>query len=233
MLPEASTTPAFHLPDGARAPMPEEIDEEGFGYFRNVWYISPGQPRDEARALLRWERSVVAAIDGLADSAEAFDELAHVVEEFNTDSDHRRVEESEYPDLTEHERDVLEACLDTGDELLDGLELGVAALVFALAASGFHAAASCRGHASSTAWSDRPTVFFAGEREHIGQLEAAVLASGSRLEDGSVNGNGLVVIRAPSLTAAMNLADAILELGLTPPANTHEANVPPRLDELL
>lgn len=216
VIPHVPTEPAFNLPEGVGLPAPDDVDEEGYGVFRNVWYIAPGYPRDDARARLRWERSAVGVVDGLATTAEGFDALARVVEDFHTDGDHRSVESSEYPDLTDHERNAIEDCLEGGEELLDGLDLGVSALVWALSAAGFLPAASCRGHVGATQWSDRPAVLFAGTRDRVALLEHVIITTGCRLDDGSGNGDGLVAVHAPSVTATMDLAEALIDLDLPP-----------------
>jgi hypothetical protein len=215
VIPHLATEAAFNLPDDAHAPDPEDISEEGYGAFRGTWNIGTGWPREDAAKLLDWERRAVAWVDRHAASAEIFDELAAAVEAFSTDDD--LTVDKEFPELADGLRSELQQLLDDADELLDGIDLGVAGLVAALSASGFFPAASCRGHVGARPWSDRPAVFFGATRDHVALLEAAVLASGSRLDDGSGNGNGLVVIHAPSVVAAMDLAEAILALELKPP----------------
>ena len=212
MIPQITIDQGFELPDDAHLPAPEEIDEEGYGYFRGVWVIGRVS-RDEAREVLSWEQDVVAAIDGLANSVERFDELAHIVEDFEPDDDNP-LDAKEFRELSDHERLLLRRCLDSGEELMTGVDLGVAGLALTLAATGFMPVASCRGHAAPHAWSTLPTVFFAGDHDRIALLEDVVIRSGCHLSDGSGNGAGLVVVQAPSVLATMELADAILNLDL-------------------
>lgn len=214
VIPHVPTEPGFHLPDGARLPDPEDVDEEGYGFFRGVWVI--GQvPRDEASSLLEWEGDVVRAIDQLADSSQTFDGLARVIEAFWTFGGYV-IEPDEFPELTDHDRDVLQGCLDARDDWLDGIELGMAGLALVLAASGFMPVCSCRGHVGPNAWATQPSMFFAGDRNRIALLQTAVIQTGCQLGNGSGNGVGLVVVHAPSVAATMDLADAILKLDLPP-----------------
>jgi hypothetical protein len=57
-------------------------------------------------------------------------------------------------------------------------------------------------------------VFFAGTRGRLAKLESGVLLCGGRVDDGSANGPGLVVLTVPSVLVAMSLAEWILDLGL-------------------
>jgi hypothetical protein len=218
VIPQAPRRSYFNLPDAARMPLPGEMDGDGLGLFQGVWLVDPG-PIGEARDLIAWERSVVATIDGLADSPEGFDALAHVIEDFQTDGDDR-IGADEYPQLTGRQRDLLRGCLDSGVQLLDGLDLGVAGLVVALASTGFVPAASCRGHTGVRPWAAAPAVIFAGDHDRVAALRDMVPAADCSLDDASGNGEGLVVVRGSSVVSTMGLADSLLDsvgAGDTPP----------------
>lgn len=66
----------------------------------------------------------------------------------------------------------------TGVIALEGLDAGVAGLVYALSAAGMFPAASCRGHAEPEAWSAFPVVMFAADRPHAEALQPLVGSSG-------------------------------------------------------
>jgi hypothetical protein len=214
MIPFVATAAAFNLPDDAHAPDPDEVDEEGYGYFIGVWNIGVGLPHSDAQKLAAWERRAVAFVDERSTGPDEFEDLAVVLESFVTDDD--LTVAGEFPHLDVATAEGAQGVLDSTDELLDGIELGVAGLVAALSSAGFFPAASCRGHAPSSAWADRPTVYFGAARDRVARLESAVLSTGCRLDDGSGNGAGLVAVRAPSVTAAMALTQAILAMDLPP-----------------
>src|SRR6202012_320103 len=54
----------------------------------------------------------------------------------------------------------------TGQAALEGLEAGVAGLVYALSAAGMYPAASCRGHPEPGSWSAMPGGSCSADRAH-------------------------------------------------------------------
>lgn len=147
-------------------PVAEEIDEEGFGYFRDVWAIVDVD-RADAVALLQVERDLLRVMDAAAADATAFDHLARVLE----------WQDEEEADLAPDQLELLRPWLD-GVPKLEGLELGVAGLVHAMSAVGMFPAASCRGHVGERAWSTYPVVLFAADRARA-ELLARLLHPGS------------------------------------------------------
>lgn len=212
MIPESLFDSYFDPPVEAWAPAPDELDDtDGVGFFRDVWRIHPS-PVSEIRDLIRWERTVVHRISGLSASVEEFDYLAGIIESFYTDGDSSIADE--YPEVSTAQEAPLQRCLDHAPRLLDGIDLGVAGLVESLSAVGFVTAASCRGHVGPAPWAEGPTVIFGGDRDRVFALKQAVLQNACGLEDASGNGPGLVVVRAPSVIAAMNLAESLLDVGV-------------------
>lgn len=81
MYPRTEVELNVELPSAADfwTPGPDDIDEEGFGYFRDVWPII-GVPEDEAREMLNRDRDASSFVSGLASTESEFDAIAGVVE---------------------------------------------------------------------------------------------------------------------------------------------------------
>lgn len=202
MLPRAPLIGSSFLPTAAAfwMPGPDDIDEEGFGYFRDTWLIRDVQVRD-ARCVAAEERRIASAIDGIADNAEHFERLASAVEHGSVDD----------PDngLTAAERSVLGQFASDVPAELGGLELGVAGLVYALATVRILPAASCRSHDGLRSWSDAPVVLFATTEFRARALQPLVQASGCTffIDDARPE---LLAVRGQSIANTMTLADAVL-----------------------
>jgi len=173
-------------------PAEDELTAGGIGYFRGVWPLYDVS-RPEAAAVLATERSLLEDLDRRAGDAAEFDRLA------------RRLEAREAESAAAGEPD------------LRGLELGVAGLVYALAAIGCVPAASCRGHVGDGAWSYNPIVFTALDRPHAEWLVPRV----RRAKCGFGVGAGredLLAIHAASVVDTVRLASSILrEADVIPP----------------
>jgi hypothetical protein len=208
VIPHTTLEPLFEVPMDARLPHDDEVDEEGFGFFRGVWVIGP-TPFDEIGAIAAWETGAVDAVGRCAATPDEFDSIARVLEYqvFDEPVDLAR----DYPGLTPGARSILEPHIVDAAEMLDGLDLGMASLVLVLNTAGFMTAASCRGHVGSTAWTESPVVHLAGERGHLLALRDDVLAVGGGLER-SGNGKGLVRLCLPSVSSAMELAHRVRRL---------------------
>ena len=166
MYPRADVELDAELPSAAEywTPEPDDINEEGFSYFENAWPIV-GVPEDEAREMLHKDRAAASLVSELASTEAEFDAIASVIE-------------TGEPDYAEDVSATKRAALDPyvaeaedDDVPLDGLEVGVAGLVYALSAAGAYPAASCRGHHQGHSWSDWPVVLIA-----IDQCRADLLA---------------------------------------------------------
>lgn len=203
MIPAALPLGTSALPDAAKFWMPKssELDEEGFGYFRDTWLIQDVSVR-EARETLAEERRITAVIDNLVTDAERFERLAAVIEYGCT--------EDSANDLTSAERALLGEFASDVAAKLGGLELGVSGLTHALATVRILPAASCRSHyPSEHSWSDAPVVLFATTEYRAKALRPLVESSGctffidqSRPE--------LLGVRGRSITDTMALAAAVL-----------------------
>ena len=180
-------------------PEPNEIDEyEGFGNFRNVWAITDVSVSD-AEAVVRQDKMLCRIVGDLASDAIEFDDLAAAVEAGSADEidgisgDHLAI-------LTRHL---------TGEVALEGLEAGVAGLVYALSAAGMYPAASCRGHPGPDPWSPFPVVIFAVDRPHAEALQQLVRNNGCGFAT-DPRRPGLLAINGRSVQETLSLADAVL-----------------------
>lgn len=99
----------------------------------------------------------------LATNEHEFDVLASVAETGSA---------NEVEGITPHQLSALVDHFPEAEELED-LEIGVAGLVYALAAAGIYPAASCRGHTDPNPWSKSPVVFFAADRSHAEALQSS------------------------------------------------------------
>jgi hypothetical protein len=192
------------LPDDAEfwIPGPDDINEEGFGYFHNVWPIVD-VPEDEAREMLRRDRTVSSFASELASTEDEFNTIAKVIE----------TGESHYvEDLVADKHPALDPYIpeDEDDPVpLDGLEVGVAGLVYALSAAGAYPAASCRGHPGKHAWSAVPVVIFAIDRCRAHVLAPLVRDAGCGFGIDPAR-QELLSVYSPSIEGMISLAEAIM-----------------------
>lgn len=193
------------VPDGASFWMPKgsDITEEGIGYFRDVWLIKD-VPVSYAREVIQHERRIATVVGDLANTAEDFDRLARAVER-----EALLEGEGEIGELTGHERTALAESAVDGSEL-DGLEVGIAGLVYALATVRIIPGASCRGHVGDTAWSDVPVVLFAATAHRAQALQPLVEGTGCRFSIDDARPD-LITVAAPSILNTMALAEGVLE----------------------
>ncbi|MFC9693309.1 hypothetical protein ACFTSF_32470 [Kribbella sp. NPDC056951] len=200
MIPHHEPSGYTALPPQATfwTPRPSDIGEDGFGFFRDVWPILR-TPAGEARSYLEAEQSILASVSGLATSEEQFDLIVSAIEDYDVDG-------SEFASV---EQRGLQELLGDAGPFLDGLDLGVGGLVYALSAIGAFPAASCRGHLGSTAWSERPVVLVAIDEFRARALEPLVARAGCRFDIDPARSD-LLVICAGSVTSTVQLADAIL-----------------------
>jgi len=191
----------FGLPD------PDDVHDEGFGFFIGVWPIVGGT-FENASAILDQEEAVFQLVAAASNDAEEFEEWASWAEYYNSDAG---LEWGDAPPDAEVGQRIDDEM--TYEASLLGLDLGVAGLVYTLAAAGFYPAASCRGHATATAWSTRPVVLFASTDEAARLLQPMVVSTGCGFVDGS--GNGVLIgVEAPSAVQMIALARAILDQGV-------------------
>jgi hypothetical protein len=140
-------------------PEPDDVDEySGFGFFDNVWTIADITAL-EAREMLDKDRSLCQFVSRLARDESQFDMLANTVETGVADDE---IQPSHLTALRPYLTELA---------ALEGLEIGVAGLVYALSAAGVYTAASCRGHPDSNAWSICPVVLIALDRPHAEILQ--------------------------------------------------------------
>lgn len=197
MIPRADIEIESGIPAGATfwTPEPEDIGDEGFGFFQDVWPILDVSP-SEAADVIDAERVAVAFADAGSTNQREFEDLAKAVED-------------EYP--YELSDDAPAFMRESNWSGLESLDLGVAGLVYALAACGFFPAASCRSHHNGLRqWSDYPVVMFAADKAHAVKLQPLVEANGCGLEDDGARSD-LLCVYAPSIVEMMNLATALLD----------------------
>ncbi|WP_248830285.1 hypothetical protein [Frankia sp. Mgl5] len=188
-------------------------DDEGFGYFRDNWVIADLGP-GVASGIVEEERKIIDGLCLLADSPDHFAELATAVE--GRDS----IDLPAGSDLADV---LLRGPYD--EPTLDGLEIGVAGLTYALAEFGAFPAASCRGHGDRHAWSDHPVVYFAASRRVVQQLQPLVEESGCGFTIDPARPE-LLVILAPSVFETSRLAGLVINLLARVP---HRDDVQPAL----
>jgi hypothetical protein len=208
MFPTSSLSGSITIPSDATfwMPNPEDIDEEGIGaYFRDTWLIKD-VPVREARRLKQKERRIAEVVGNLAATAEDFDRIAYAVE---GDYDPDETDEGFY--LTATEQSELDEFLGDDEAAgLESLELGVAGLVYALAAVRIIPAASCRGHPGDRTWSDVPVVLFATTEYRARALQPLVEATNCQF-DIDIARPELLAVAGRSILDTMALADAVLE----------------------
>ena len=201
MYPTTEVELNTQLPPGADfwTPTAQDLEaDEGFGYFDNTWPIYDIS-EVEARGLATLDRSLSVVAGNLAATESEFDDIATALETGSAD------------DIEGLKPDQLKALNPylTDRVTLEGLELGVAGLVYCLAAAGMYPAASCRGHPGPSAWSRIPVVFFATNRVRAELLGPLVRDSGCGFNIGQSRGE-LLVIESKSIVGTLDLADAIL-----------------------
>jgi hypothetical protein len=203
MYPRADVELKPGLPTAAEfwTPEPDDISDEGFGYFRDTWPIVD-VPEDDAREMLRKDRTASSFVSKLASSEIEFDTIAKVVETGES-AYIRNLSADKSAALGPY---VAEA--EDDDVLLDGLEVGVAGLVYALAAAGAYPAASCRGH-PGYAWSDWPVVLFAIDQCRANALAPLVRETRCGFEIDPAQSELLVVCSA-SIEGMISLAEAVI-----------------------
>ena len=192
------------LPDAATfwTPGPDDIDEEGFGYFRGVWPIVD-VTEEEAREMLQRDRTASLFVSELASTDIEFDVIAKVVE---------TGESARAENLPADQRTALIPYIaaDEDDPVpLEDLEVGVTGLIYALSAAGAYPAASCRGHPGDYAWSAIPVVLFAIDRCRANVLAPLVRDAGCGFEIDPARRELLSVCSA-SIEETISLAEAII-----------------------
>lgn len=202
VIPSTDCELSYFLPAGKLwTPSGEELrSDEGFGGFRDTWPIWRVGIR-EARAMIELEREVISCVATAATTEETFDEVLRAIEGDDTEA-----LEQCLPD-TSSRPPCLDRFVDTGTPLGNGLDLGVAGLVYAVAAVGCFPAASCRGHPGNGAWSSIPLVRLAASRPRA----LVLLELAKRTECGCALEGDLLSLWAGSVEAMMALAAAVLD----------------------
>jgi hypothetical protein len=199
MYPTTDVTFDSRLPSAAQFWTPSQSDleeDEGFGLFREVWPIFD-ITEVEARDITLRDQSLAAFVGDIATNDVEFDLIATAVETGSVE-DIEGLAHEQYVALTPYLTDMT---------ALENLEIGVAGLVYSLAAAGMYPAASCRGH--PTGWSEVPVVFLAADREHAQRLQPLVGGAGCGF-DIDPDRPELLVILSRSIEETLSLADAIL-----------------------
>jgi hypothetical protein len=203
MYPVADIVLSSQLPPSSEfefwTPETDEIDEyEGFGCFRDVWAIT-GITTREAIEVFRQDKLLCRVVSDLASDAIEFDVLAAAAESGSTDE----------IDVISSGHLAALARYMTGEATLEGLEAGVAGLVYSLSAAGMYPAASCRGHPGPDRWSPFPVVMFAASRPRAEALQPLVENSGCGFAVDPLRPE-LLAINARSVQDTLRLATAVL-----------------------
>ncbi|MFD8282629.1 hypothetical protein ACFV47_26115 [Streptomyces solisilvae] len=186
-------------------PAEEDIpDDEGIGYFRDVWLIL-NEPEEETRRVLFAESRLMAIVDHLATSQDEYEIMVTMIEKEDPANmplgELRDQMQHKIPEVFEHSEDA--------PSPLNFLELGVAGLSYALSTIGAVPVASCRGHLSG--WSDRPVVYVALDQQRAEWLQPLVYRTGCGFHVG-LNREEFLAIDAPSIRETHKLAESILGL---------------------
>lgn len=194
--PELSKT----IPVGATfwTPQGSDINEEGFGYFRDVFDLR-GTSAKEARSYLRAHQRVLHFVDDRARSAEEFDKYAQAFE----------AGDAADVGLSGIVADQIDDLVTSEDCDLGGLELGVGALAYALSAAKTFPAASCRSHIERT-WSPFPVLYLAANQPRSLLLEELVGETNCGFVQ-DTNRPDFIVIAAPSLQGILDLAQTVVD----------------------
>ncbi|WP_159329677.1 hypothetical protein [Streptomyces tendae] len=205
MIPFVSMNVDPSVPVDAQLGLPaeDEIGEEGYGVFRNVWTIYPPDLVQLA-ALLDEERLLVSLIDEASQTTAEFEARAAAVEGGDPNG-----LPSSYIDQNPDSPLIQSIIEDDREAPLLALELGVSGLSHALTTAGCLTAASCRSHESVRSWSDCPAIFFAAERSTMDWLAPLIRDTGCGLSDGSDRGDRLLILVAPSIAHFMDLARSV------------------------
>ncbi|MBD0843276.1 hypothetical protein [Streptomyces sp. TRM68416] len=205
MIPVLNYEVAPEIPERATFWMPTEDDipdDEGLGYFRDVWMIL-NEPLEYTRRVIESERGFITLVDRLAESVQDYETLASLIENGETE---RVITEPLLGRLKAEAREILEWTED--DELpLRSLELGVAGLSYALSTIGSVPVASCRGHMDG--WSDQPVVYAAIDEQRAHWLQPLVQEAGCGFHIG-MNREEFLAIDGPSIHHTNNLAQAVV-----------------------
>lgn len=201
MIPAADVQPEIPSPlPECEMPASDEISEEGFGWFRNTWFIGR-LPIAEAAEVVREEGEIMTGLDTVAADPLEFELLAAAIAS------------GEVEDLPDDLRRRaagagLASYLEDADDVaaVGGLEIGVSGLTHALSAVGCLTAASCRSHATDRSWSDCPVVFFAAPTWRLAILAELIRDAGCGLDAD----RGMLKIYAPSARDTHRLADLIV-----------------------
>ncbi|MGF3052879.1 hypothetical protein ACQUSY_02770 [Microbacterium sp. YY-03] len=174
-------------------PTREEVDE-GIGFFHNTWSIDTDLK--EAALVAQAEQVAINFVDERTSTAEEFDAVASAIE-------------FESPDDPTEDAPALVWQPDWYG--LEGLELGVAGLTYALSAVGVIPAASCRAHAAAhRQWAEYPVVSMAIGDEHATILQRLAHAAGCGFEIDE-NRPQLLAVYAPSIVEMAALAQLALD----------------------
>lgn len=179
-----------------------EFDEEGFGGFRDTWLIR-GVGIREAKAFIGLEGELIGLADHFSLDAEEFNAICGAIESADAEELPSRLREPSVPE-------ELECHMGNEDfSPTGGLDLGVAGIVYALAAVGCWTAASCRGHPGKYAWSDHPIVVLACDRHRAAVLQTWLEQAHCGFTTDE-NREGLLAVVAESVTGMMTLAGLVV-----------------------
>jgi hypothetical protein len=200
MIPAAEVIPEIASPlPACGMPSPDEISDEGFGFFRGAWWIGRVSVK-EAESTVHQEGELIDLIDQIASTPEEFELLASSIEGQDPDvlPDHLRT--------AALGAGLARFLVDEDFAPLDGLEIGVAGLTHTMSAIGCLTAASCRWHIDPRSWSDCPVIFFAAPPWRV-ELLAELVASEAC---GLGSDRGLLTVYGQSISNMHSLAERIL-----------------------
>ncbi|MFD7884893.1 hypothetical protein ACFV3N_20935 [Streptomyces bauhiniae] len=208
MIPIVEYTPVSELPAQASFWMPTEDDipdDEGLGYFRDVWMIL-NEPIDCSRRVIETEKAFIEIADRVAKSEEEFEIVSRILET----GDIERLNSTSFRNaFGTKELNIVDWSESDDPPPLGNLELGVAGVAYALSTIGAVPVASCRGHKDG--WSDLPVVYAAIDEQRARWLQPIVQDSECGFHIG-LNREEFLAIEGPSVRHMNQMAHRILSL---------------------
>lgn len=174
-------------------PSAVELREEGMGLFFQDIAPIPRLAMRDLRELIKFESDALDFASSEAVDEAEFESLAQNLEQL--------------PEIEEDLYEIPDRLLESGVGLY-GLDLGVSALSYSLAAQGFYPVASCRSHLYRS-WSECPVVIFACERKRLERLLPLCRTCECGLDEVLDRGRPLFSVYAESVVNLNRLATEV------------------------
>lgn len=197
MIPRTPCELAWRLPrDEPWTPDREDrANDDSYAGFRGTWPIIRVSGK-LARAIVATEAEIITAVDAVTATEDEFETVLSAIESDDIDAIPEEVKaRSGFEGVARH----------IGEPGSEGLDLGVAGLVHALASVGVYPAASCRGHRH---WSATPVIRLGARLWRAERLVDVARRNRCSLHD---DDDALLTIRAESVEDMMRMAVDVLD----------------------